>query len=76
MTRTPGRPPETPVVFETQRGGPYTGRCVQHMAQRDREAAGLGEALDHPLQDRLVTPTTFPVQELTGMELVHMLPKG
>jgi hypothetical protein len=29
----------------------------------------LGEALDHLLQGRLVTPTTFPVQELPGIRI-------
>jgi hypothetical protein len=29
----------------------------------------LGKALDHLLQGRLVTPTTFPVQELTGIRI-------
>jgi hypothetical protein len=29
----------------------------------------LGKALDHLLQGRLVTPTTFPVQELTGLRI-------
>jgi hypothetical protein len=29
----------------------------------------LGEALDHLLQGRLVTLTTFPVQELTGIRI-------
>ena len=29
----------------------------------------LGKALDHLLQGRLVTPTTFPVQELAGIRI-------